>query len=174
MTSIAQQVVLRPATMNDARSIATIHVNGRRAAYGDFLPAELLGAVTVESRTREWVALFRDPPPGASAWVAELEDRVVGFTLIADGQDADVEFGGEIRLLYVEPALRGAGAGSVLFDLAVQSLRARGLNPYLYTLCENEAGRRFYERHGWWHDGVTRPFPPDVPVTEECRYRPSD
>ena len=65
--------------------------------------------------------------------------------------------------LYVRPAAWGTGVADRLHELAVDALRAAGVETArLWVLEENWRARGFYERHGWYADGSTRevPFPP--------------
>jgi len=65
--------------------------------------------------------------------------------------------------LYVRPAAWGTGVADRLHELAIEALRAEGVETArLWVLEENRRARRFYERHGWFADGSTRevPFPP--------------
>jgi GNAT superfamily N-acetyltransferase len=71
---------------------------------------------------------------------------------------------GFLATLYVVPAYQGRGVGSALHDLALERLRALGFEQAkLWTLRENDSGRRFYERRGWRLTDETRvvPYPPN-------------
>ena len=71
---------------------------------------------------------------------------------------------GFLSTLYVLPAYQGSGVGSALHDLALDLLRAQGCREArLWTLEENDAGLRFYERRGWSLTDETRvvPYPPN-------------
>jgi len=64
----------------------------------------------------------------------------------------------------VLPGRWRTGVGSALHDHALERLRARGRQrARLWTLEENEPGRRFYENRGWMLGAETRvvPFPPN-------------
>jgi len=75
-------------------------------------------------------------PRDHEVWVAEEEERVVGFVAIA-----------ELMLghLYVHPRYQGRGIGSQLLA-KTKELRPQGFS--LWTFPANESACRFYERHG--------------------------
>ncbi|MEX2613637.1 MAG: GNAT family N-acetyltransferase, partial [Gaiellaceae bacterium] len=83
---------------------------------------------------REWIRhqMF----PSHEVWVAEVEDRVVGFAALS---------GDLLGHLYVHPDEQGRGVGTGLLDV-VKSERPRGFR--LWVFQKNEGARRFYERHG--------------------------
>jgi GNAT superfamily N-acetyltransferase len=88
-------------------------------------------------------------------YLAEVEHERVGSVSI------DGEF---LRTLYVVPSHWGRGVGSSLHDHALARSRARGCAcAKLWTLEQNIAARRFYEKRGWTLNGETRivPFPPN-------------
>lgn len=86
-------------------------------------------------------------PTHDAAWVAELDDRVVGSVFLVKG---DQPRSGKLRLLYVEPDARGAGVGAKLVDACIE--RARAVGDERLTLWTNSilaAARRLYERAGF-------------------------
>jgi GNAT superfamily N-acetyltransferase len=133
--------VIRPATPDDARAIAELHVRAAYRAYGDFLdPGEL---PTVDEREAQW----RAGVPGAESFVFDQDGQVSGVVAV------DPE---ELRVLYVDPPAQGAGVGTALHDHAVAWLRARGAtHATLWVFTPNGHGRHFWEARGWTPDGAT-------------------
>lgn len=77
--------------------------------------------------------------------VAEDDDLVVGFaeTHLTDDQD------GEIRWLHVDPAVRGQGIGTELFEQAAAQLRERTAeHVHAIVMAANEEGNQFFEQWG--------------------------
>ena len=54
---------VRPATLDDTRGIATVHVRGWQAAYGGILPRKFLDALSVDEREARWRRLARVTMP---------------------------------------------------------------------------------------------------------------
>ena len=165
---------IRPATIPDARALATIHVEGWQAAYQRIVPPELLARRSIDARERDFVELLSGRGDGHDVWVSEQEGNVVGFAYTRPGLDTDVDRPGELKLFYVSPRLRGSGIGLELFDHAIANLQARALSPYLYTFRDNGAARLWYEKRGWRPDGASAPWSDtgEYPQLVEVRYRP--
>ncbi len=168
------ELVLRRATVEDADAIGRIHAEGSAAAYQHIFPPEVFAARTADARAADFREGIEEDDPDERFWVAERDGEVVGFALTLPGKDPDIEGGGELKLFYVEPTLRGGGIGLPLFELAVGDLRRRRFSPYLYTLKENAAARAWYERRGWVCDGTEAPWSSrgEYPEIVEVRYRP--
>ncbi len=82
--------------------------------------------------------LFQDVLlPHNEVWVAEEDDRVIGFTGLGDDS---------VTHLWVRPEEQNRGVGSALLGLAKER-RPRGLQ--LWVFQRNVGARRFYERHGF-------------------------
>lgn len=73
----------------------------------------------------------------------------VMFTVEVGLYEQDVERG-LIENVYVEPAFRGDGVGTVLLDAAEEALRSAGVDIVtIEVLADNEAARRLYRDHGY-------------------------
>jgi ribosomal protein S18 acetylase RimI-like enzyme len=70
-------------------------------------------------------------------WVAEEDDRVLGFTGLTDDL---------MSSLYVRPEAQGRGVGTALMEKAKER-RPDGFS--LWVFQQNGGARRFYERHGF-------------------------
>ena len=150
------------AGFDDALELARIHVTSWRVAYKGLIADEVLATRTVERRLREWEEHLALPPGRRhDVFVARDDGRILGFCRSGRADDADVDRTSTYCIfgLYLDPAARGRGVGVQLVEHALASARARGFDrTILYVLIENDAARRFYERHGFVEE-------PDV-VTE--------
>ncbi|SCF36510.1 GNAT family N-acetyltransferase [Micromonospora mirobrigensis] len=99
----------------------------------------------VES-TRNMIA---HPPPGEhwTAWVAEVDGRVVGWASAYRNVETSEPGVGEISTLHVHPEHRRRGLGTGLLDAALDHLRAIGARRAL-TSCRPES-LPFARRHGF-------------------------
>jgi GNAT superfamily N-acetyltransferase len=117
-------------------------------AHGELYAREFGWDTSMEAFTARIVAEYaaaRDPRREA-AWIAELDDRRVGcvFCVAADETTA------QLRLLLVDPAVRGRGLGARLVDECL--CFARGAGYRLMTLWTNHplrAARRVYISRGF-------------------------
>jgi DNA-binding MarR family transcriptional regulator/GNAT superfamily N-acetyltransferase len=86
-----------------------------------------------------------------AAWIAELDDRMVGSIFLMAGGEREV---GKLRLLYVEPNARGLGIGKMLVAACIERARAVGYRRLeLWTNSVLDAARHIYERAGFQRTG---------------------
>ena len=113
-------------------------------------------------------------PGEETAWVAVVEDRVVGHVSVsAPDDELRPVFGralGSDRLalltvLFVALESLGSGAGARLHDVAVAWIRDTDRVPVLDVVSTHERAVAFYRRRGWREIGSARPawLPTDRP-----------
>lgn len=143
--------LLRQARADEVEALLRIQREAAVAAFSHVFPPERY-PFPDEAVRQSWREALADPK--VEVYLADLEGEPV----------ASVSVGyGFLRTLYVLPPHWGSGVGSTLHDHALARLRALGCSEAkLWTLAENNAARRFYERRGWFENGETRviPFPP--------------
>lgn len=122
-------VVVRPATAADLAAVAELHSRVREAAY----PAMPRGTHDADDVLR-WVTGW--DLATQETWVAEVGDRIAGYTRIS---------GDWLDDLYVDPELQGSGIGSMLLEL-VKSQRPPGF--CLWVFESNTPARSFYAARG--------------------------
>ena len=136
-------LTIRPATIDDARAIAEVHVASWLAAYRGLVPDEVLDAQSVDARAAQW-----------DEWLRKGETR----TLVAGDVDGFVTFwetSGEVAALYVAPDRARHGIGSALIDAAHAALRAASRDEaFLWVLEANAPARVFYAARGYVADGA--------------------
>ncbi len=132
--------VLRPLRPGDLGWVVQLH--------GAVYAQEFGWDRTFEGLVARIVADYADTvdPTREAAWIAVLDGRRVGSVFCV----ADDESTARLRLLFVDPAARGAGIGTLLVDECVRF--ARGAGYVSLTLWTNDvlvAARRIYERAGF-------------------------
>jgi GNAT superfamily N-acetyltransferase len=166
------EVLVRDATAADALRLALVHVASWQQGYAGMLPGELLDSLSVDSRTARWRDILAADLP-ATTLVVESDGQVMGFATIGDSRDSDAPTGvGELWSIYVHPDRWGTGLGFALHGAALRALIDHGnQEATLWVLRQNERGRRFYERQGWFADGAHKVgHKGEVPL-DEMRYR---
>lgn len=86
-------------------------------------------------------------PEREAAWVADQEGEVVGSIFLMRGETPE---DARLRLLYVEPSVRGSGLGRAMVDACIDGARERGYARL--TLWTNDvltSARRIYEAAGF-------------------------
>lgn len=142
-------MLVRPATLDDTRGIATVHVRGWRAAYGGILPRDFLDKLSVDEREARWRRNLGETT--ALTFVAEEAGAVIGWASVGRCRDEDAtpELG-ELWAIYVEPGRWRGGVGRALWEWGRGRLVERGAREVVVWVLEaNHPARRFYETVGF-------------------------
>lgn len=116
---------IRKATAADAEAAADVFLAAR--ATMTYLPR-----LDSDEESRAFIAgLVRS----AETWIAERNEKIVGFAVID---------GGWLEHLYVHPSRFGTHTGAKLFE-QVRTLHPNGFQFWVFQ--QNTGARRFYERH---------------------------
>jgi GNAT superfamily N-acetyltransferase len=161
-------VSIRRADASDAERIAELHVEGWQE-FRAFVPTEVLEVRTVARRTDAWREFLEGERTSSSTTVAELDGAIVGFA--STRLLAEPEYGarGEVKNLFVDGPVRGAGVGRALMVDAARWLAANDGEPIvLYSFTENPF-RGAYDRIGGRVAGE-RPTEWDGVVVPETAY----
>lgn len=164
---------IRRAGPDDARAIAALHVASWKAAYPGLIPQDYLDGLRPEDRLAAWEDLLSSSP-WPVVLVAEVRGVLAGVACVGPSRDEDADPAtvGELQAIYLHPDFFGAGVGEPLLDAAVAELDAAGFPvATLWALDVNARARRFYERHGWAFDGVTKRHDWQAFVATDVRYR---
>jgi GNAT superfamily N-acetyltransferase len=121
-------MLLRLARTGEADTIADVFIASFRGLT--FLPI-----LHTDDEIRNWIRT--EMVPAHEVWVAEADDRLVGFAALANDL---------LGHLYVHPEAQNQGIGSALLESAKER-RPEGFR--LWVFQKNEGARRLYERHGF-------------------------
>jgi GNAT superfamily N-acetyltransferase len=139
---------VRPATVDDAARIGEICATAYRDTYRDLLPSDF-----VERTIRDFYGVERvrrevaaDAPHWLGYQVVEEGGRVLG----AAGGGMTSPAVGELFVIYLDPAERGRGLGTLLLDRVTGQLREAGAVEMWASVFEGNAkGIPFYEARGF-------------------------
>jgi ribosomal protein S18 acetylase RimI-like enzyme len=149
-------VIVRLATKEDVRAIATVRVETWRAAYEGLIDRVVLDRMDIDreaARRAELWDQYHSDPRGAEV-IAEVDGEVAGWALVGPSLDDDLPADGQIYAIYALPSFWSAGVGHALMLDAEARLRAAGFeSAHLWVLEGNDRAAAFYERHGWHEDG---------------------
>lgn len=141
---------IRPATLRDARSIATLYTTVKETAYSEFVPVSALEPPPPEQILNFWREAIEYAEPQILVAVDE-GGKSVGFV----GYDRSRDKGtkptvGEIWAIYVLPSHWDTGAGLALWDAAREGLQEEGCTQVTVWLpLRNERALRFHELAGF-------------------------
>jgi L-amino acid N-acyltransferase YncA len=146
---------IRPATVEDAHRIATIHVEAWRAAYGGVVPDSVLQPLSIEKREASW---SKQLASGSSqTLVGEEQNNVVGWLDWGECRDADAAADAEVYAIYLDPAHFRRGIGSLLWREMLEQVRRGGRQRVAaWVLEDNHPAHRFYEAMGGEADDANK------------------
>ena len=175
-------LTIRPATLNDAQSIARIRVQGWRFAYQGLISQDYLDSLSAAEdteRMRGYLSqLPQNSPPSRSASVQGSDGEKRSFMLAVRG-DAVLGFcrfsaapnktnraeravpggtlNGRLHSLYIDPETLGQSIGHTLMNHALSTFAAWGCErATLWVLEGNSRAISFYKRQGWQCTGATK------------------
>jgi len=131
---------IREARLEDASTIARVHIDVWRETYQGIIPDSYLAQLSYAKRTKQWEQALVDQ----RVYVVELEDEVVGFA--QGGPNRRDAREGELYAIYVLRASQGQGLRKALFQRIIEDL-AEYEAMQVSVLRDNPACQ-FYERFG--------------------------
>ena len=147
--------MIRTAKIQDAQTIARIHVQTWRCAYDGIVPRAHLDGMSEEARTVRWRDILSQSPSGTL--VAENGGQVVGWVSFGKCRDEGSDGAGEIYAIYVHPTYWSKGFGHQLMHEAEHVLsreRCGRITVWVFEL--NHRSRMFYENCGYSADGTRK------------------
>jgi L-amino acid N-acyltransferase YncA len=141
---------IREATLDDAPSIARVHVDTWRTAYRGLVPDAHLDGLSYERSENAWRRWLAKSDPQTSVYVAEAEEgRIVGFASGGEEREGDPVYRSEVYSIYIVADQQRQGTGRRLMTTAAGWLRAHGFQTMLvWVLRDNISSRAFYEALG--------------------------
>ena len=149
---------MRVATVEDARSIASVHVSSWEFAYSEILPEEVIRSHTIESRASFWSSYIND----VDTWpVYVMEDGrdVIGFASVIPTRDEDLDESdvSELAAIYLERTACRSGNGAELLQYCCREALIRNRKSMVVWLLDNNmAALKFYRKHGFVRDGFSK------------------
>jgi len=146
--------VTRPATVEDAESIARVHATSWRETYGRLVDdPDTNPWFDVDRRIGMWRTSLEDGV--FSTAVAEDPSGVVGFAAAQRAVERDAVRPEELAMLYVLERAQGTGVGQALLDGVLGERPAS-----LWVAADNPRAHAFYRRNRFTADGATSSFGP--------------
>ena len=157
---------LRPATPDDAPTMATIHIEAWRTAYRGLVPDAFLASLDHRRRSERFRSFLETDV--RNSYIIELDRVPVGHLTIGPCRDGDMadHAAGEIWGIYLLPTVWRKGIGSEVCRRAEEMLSEQGFGRVALWVFEgNDAARRFYEAMGYAPDGATRTIDVGAPLS---------
>lgn len=167
------RITVRPATPEDARAMAEVHVTSWQETYRGLMSDETLGdPAFVERRERMWTTVLRDERyrehrvavavenavggdgHGNAAMHARGASRIVGIAMSGPPPESDdstdLPCTRHLYVLYTLAAVHGRGAGTALAESVLHPAETVSL----WVADPNPRAQAFYRKLGFTPDGV--------------------
>ena len=137
---------IRPARVDEAATLAALHVRVWRETYVGIAPPGVAEALDEAHRLPGWQAALARRQ---GVLVAEIAGGVAGVVCFGTATQAAFDGRAEVKHLYVEQWARGHGTGGALLRAAFADLASGGWTGVgLAVVAANVAARRFYAAQG--------------------------
>ena len=146
--------MIRKATQADIPTIAALHIEGWKGAYGGIVDQAYLDSLTVEQRTKDWEGWIAAGE--SEVFIAEEGGTPAGFVVIGrtktpppGSSPIRPSHSGEVYALYLHPDFWRKGIGTALIKHAARELKDRKHSTVcLWVLDANVRAKSFYEKMG--------------------------
>lgn len=139
-------MVIRTATIADARSLAEIQVDSYRTAYAGILPQEYLEQFSIADQEHDWRDLTSTLPAGRLLLAVTEQSKPAGYAFWEPCSESFPGFDAELIAIHVSKAHQRLGIGRELIAAIVESSQNEGARSlFLWVLNDNPACA-FYER----------------------------
>ncbi|WP_319530972.1 GNAT family N-acetyltransferase [uncultured Cohaesibacter sp.] len=141
---------LRPATPDDASTIARLKVICWQQAYKGLLPQASLDRLDAASEATHWHDWLSDSASGLLAYLVEADGVPVGYGLagpmrLGDREGEELDVSAEIYALYIHPDHLRTGCGKLLLIQLLGGLIAAGHHSCgLWMVADNRPAEAFF------------------------------
>lgn len=135
---------VRQARIEDADSIARVHVESWKTTYIGIVPDAYLASLTPESRTEMWKKWLNGGK--ALTFVAEDATGVFGFVSGGKARDTIDGYDAELYAIYVLQQKQRHGVGRSLVRKLAEALRGNGFRSLIVWVLAKNPSVDFYVR----------------------------
>ncbi|MEH7400313.1 GNAT family N-acetyltransferase [Gottfriedia acidiceleris] len=140
-------MIIRKATMSDAKGIAKVHVDSWKTTYRNIIPNEFLEKLSYEQREKLWN--YNLSKEGDYVVVAENDGgEIIGFADCGKRERNQVEHSGDLTSIYLLEEYQGKGVGKQLMKQLFLQFQKWGYNRVFVEVLEDNKTRYFYEYYG--------------------------
>lgn len=143
--------MLRVARLTDVPGITRVHVDSWQTTYAGLMPEDILANINYERRAQNMERFLRGQPEKAATFVAEENDRIVGFAQCGPNRDPELAgmFSGELYGIYLLKDWQRKGLGRQLVLAVTRFFLLHQVESMIvWALTSNQPARRFYEALG--------------------------
>ncbi|WP_027408371.1 GNAT family N-acetyltransferase [Anoxybacteroides tepidamans] len=140
---------IRKATLEDAKAIASVHVESWKTTYKGIVPSAYLQELKVAEKEELWKRILQQDHH--HIFVAEEYGTVCGFisggnNRVKEGTLAEYE--GELYAIYLLKEAQRKGYGKKLVSAFIKDLWNDGIRSLIVWVLNDNPSKHFYERLG--------------------------
>ncbi len=145
---------IRAITASDIPTIAALHIEGWKGAYGGIVDQAYLDSLTIEKRIEDWTGWLAADE--STVFLAEDAGVPAGFVVTGrtktpppGSSPIRPSHSGEIYALYLAPDFWRKGIGTALIKHGARHLKEQKHSTIcLWVLDKNQRAKAFYEKMG--------------------------
>lgn len=139
-------VTIRQAGIEDADSIASVHVQSWKTTYAGIVPDSYLASLSAESRTQNW----REQLSAGTATVLVVQDEMGVFGFVCGGtlRDQIDGFDAELYAIYLLQEKQKHGVGKALTRQLASILYDKGFRSLIVWVLAKNPAVEFYRHLG--------------------------
>ena len=148
MSSLVEQIAIRPACAGDAERLSLVSDATFLETFAHEIPGDAMLVHCQTKHAPEFLAGLI--AGGAKAWLAEISGTPIGYALLIPNPELDVATSGDVELkkIYVLSRFQGTGTAQRLFAEVLSA--AKGSNRLLLGVKDdNHRAIAFYKRQGF-------------------------
>jgi len=140
-------MIIRSATEEDCRAIATVQVNSYRTAYASLMPAEYLAAFSIDEQEQDWITLLR---AGRELLLVAQNDegQVIGYALSKRTAKEEQGYDCELVAMHINRDFHRQGAGRLLLAETARRMHTLGCRSLGLWVLDGNPACGFYEHLG--------------------------
>jgi GNAT superfamily N-acetyltransferase len=145
---LIDEIILRPAGIDDAEGIARVRVESWRTTYRGILPDVFLDSMSVDRYRHTWADILAYDKSMFTFVAVNKAGNIVGFAGGGPERDGNPKYQAELYVIYLLQEYQGMGIGQALAQTVARKLLEEGYKSLIvWVLAQNQA-RGFYEKLG--------------------------
>ena len=142
--------VFEPISIDNAEDYARVNTLAWIQSYKGIINDDFLNLINTEEYFKQFVIKLKNKIDDKSnrPFLFKVEDKPVGVLAVRESNYPGYEDCGELGAIYLLDCAKGQGYGKVLFEKAVEELKAMGYTKMINGCLEGNPANNFYQHMG--------------------------
>jgi L-amino acid N-acyltransferase YncA len=140
---IPMKVIIRKPEKSDVGEMAKVHVDSWKTTYKGIVAEEYLQTLKYENREKLWAQALSIEP--RHIWVAEVQNKVVGFASGGKERTGKYGYDGELYAIYILEEFQQKGIGKSLLRALADELSNSQYKSMLVWVIADNPSISFYQ-----------------------------